>query len=109
MCMAVLEALPVNVYRLAEKRFRTGSFYETKGFSGQRKHCPAFEALGLHEWAVSQIWRHFRRVSVMGLLLRSLHLFLFCGALNSTDSVNRLPSTFVARSFVGIFSIELFK
>lgn len=63
MYIAVLEALPSNVYSLEERRFQAGSFYETTEFSPHRKHCcPVFAALGLHEWSVSQIWRHFRRV-----------------------------------------------
>lgn len=63
MHMAVLEALPSSVYTLEERRFKAGSFYETTEFSPHRKHCPVFAALGLHEWSVSHIWRHFRRVS----------------------------------------------
>ena len=64
MHVAVLEALPSRVYALEEMRFKTGSFYDTTpDFAEQTKHVPAFLALGLHEWSISQLWRHFTTVS----------------------------------------------
>lgn len=63
MHIAILEALPARVYALEEMRFKAGSFYDTSDFAEQTVHIPAFSALGLHEWSISQIWRHFRAVS----------------------------------------------
>lgn len=64
MHVAVLEALPSRVYALEEMRFKAGSFYDTTpDFAEQTKHVPAFSALGLHEWSISQLWRHFTTVS----------------------------------------------
>lgn len=63
MHIAILEVLPARVYALEEMRFKAGSFYDTPDFAEQTKHVPAFSALGLHEWSISQLWRHFRTVS----------------------------------------------
>lgn len=77
MHIAFLEALPSNVYALEERRLKSGSFYEIPEFSPHRKHCPVFAALGLHEWSVSQIWRHFRRVSREREVTFYLRYFIF--------------------------------
>lgn len=62
--VAIHEALPVNLYPLEEKNFSKGSFFDgDKSFADQRAHVSVFETLGLHEWSVSQLWRHFRLVS----------------------------------------------
>lgn len=63
MHIAILEALPARVYALEEMRFKAGSFYDTPDFAEQTKRVPAFSALGLHEWSISQLWRHFTTVS----------------------------------------------
>lgn len=91
MHIAVLEVLPANVYALEERRFNKGSLYETTEFSPHRKHCPVFAELGLHEWSIAQIWRHFRRVSgggCGGQTSRALPPKLsgdYSAQLNSTD------------------------
>lgn len=62
--IAVLQVLPFVVYALEERRFKAGSFYETPEFAQQKELCPLFAALGLHEWSISHLWRHFRQVRV---------------------------------------------
>lgn len=62
MHIAMLEALPAGVYALEERRFEVGSFFDSSDFAQQIQHCPVFASLGLHEWSVSHIWRHFREV-----------------------------------------------
>lgn len=64
MHVAVLGALPAGVYALEEMRYKTGSFYDAPEFAQQKEHRSVFSALGLHEWSISQIWRHFRLVSI---------------------------------------------
>lgn len=65
MRVAIHEALPVNLYPLEERSFSKGSFYNgDESFADHRAHVPVFETLGLHEWSVSQLWRHFRLVSI---------------------------------------------
>lgn len=64
--IAVHEAFPLNLYPLEERLFSEGSFYGDDGdspFAHQRAHIPIFETLGLHEWSVLQLWRHFRQVT----------------------------------------------
>lgn len=68
MHIAVLEALPAKVYALEERRFKAGAFYDTPDFAEQKLHVPAFSALGLHEWSISQIWRHFTTASSLFFL-----------------------------------------
>lgn len=60
--IAIHEALPFNLYHLEERRFLAGSLYESSRFSAHRSHQQLFEVLGLHEWSVSRIWRHFNMV-----------------------------------------------
>ncbi|CAM9833334.1 unnamed protein product, partial [Scytosiphon promiscuus] len=66
MHIAVLDMLPAGVYALEERRFEMGSFFETPEFAEQKQHCPVFVSLGLHEWAVSHIWRHFQKMNETG-------------------------------------------
>lgn len=61
--IAVHEAIPINMYHLEERHFAIGSLYESEEFATNRIHQDVFRVLGLHEWSVSQIWRHFRLVS----------------------------------------------
>lgn len=64
--IAVHEVFPLNLYPLEERLFSKGSFYaddDDTRFADQRAHIPVFETLGLHEWSVSQLWRHFRQVT----------------------------------------------
>lgn len=60
----VLGALPAGVYALEEMRYKTDSFYESPEFAPHQESRAIFGALGLHEWSVSQLWRHFRLVSI---------------------------------------------
>ncbi|CAM9286904.1 unnamed protein product [Ectocarpus fasciculatus] len=64
--IAVLQALPSVVYALEERRFKAGSFYDTPEFAQQKELCPVFAALGLHEWSISHMWRHFRQMNETG-------------------------------------------
>lgn len=61
---AILGALPVGVYALEEMRYKIGSLYESPEFAQHQEICAIFAALGLHEWGVSRLWRHFRLVSI---------------------------------------------
>ena len=78
MHIALLETMPARVYALKEKRFKAGSFYDTADFAEQKKHVPAFSALGLHEWSVSQLWRHFTTVSHQSLCEVRMHEVTNC-------------------------------
>ncbi|CAM9264236.1 unnamed protein product [Ectocarpus sp. 4 AP-2014] len=64
--IAVLQVLPSVVYALEERRFKAGSFYETPEFAQQKELRPLFAALGLHEWSISHLWRHFRQMNETG-------------------------------------------
>lgn len=61
---AVLGALPTGVYALEEMRYKAGSFYDAGEFVQHQGNRAVFAALGLHEWGVSQLWRHFRLVNI---------------------------------------------
>lgn len=60
--VALHEATPFNFYRLEERCFSTGSLYNSDKFLANQTHRRVFEALGLHEWSICQIWRHYRLV-----------------------------------------------